>query len=218
MSDSYDSDNPATFLSLPSEVRCMIYKEVFAGVRIVLPATNVPRRSRRLNGKLISILQVCRVCHLEAAPILYSNAVMKVAGPLAAGTLERGLRNEHFHRIRTIVASISALDGKKMGRQLREFRALKKMTFKLGSSPALPKSADSQAIQLVISSELSKLRVSQMYLWIEWLVRSGISVHVTFEIWQWTTPRTSVKSSIHAQRRRLPNIRSIILTTASTTT
>ncbi|ERF69912.1 hypothetical protein EPUS_05456 [Endocarpon pusillum Z07020] len=192
MSDSYDSDHPPTFLSLPSEVRCMIYKEVFAGATIVLPAANVPRRSRRLNGKLIALLQVCRVCHLEATPILYSNAVMKVAGPLAAGTLERGLRNEHFHRIRTIVASTSALDGKQMGRQLKEFRALRKMTFQLGSYPTLSGNADGQAIQLVVSAEMSKLRVSQMYLWIEWLVRSGISVHVAFKIWHWTKPRTSV--------------------------
>ncbi|KAF7512247.1 hypothetical protein GJ744_001815 [Endocarpon pusillum] len=192
MSNSYDSDNQSTFLSVPSEVRCMIYKEVFAGARIVLPASKVPRRSRRLNGKLIALLQVCRVCHLEATPILYSNAVMKVAGPLAAGTLDRGLRNEHFHRIRTIVASATALDGKQMGRQLREFPALRKITFQLGSQPTLDGNKDGQAIQLVVCAEISKLKVTQMYLWIEWLVRSGISVHVTFEIWHWTTPRTSV--------------------------
>ena len=191
----------------------MIYKEVFAGAKIVLPTKNARRRSRRLNGKLISILQVCRVCHLEAAPILYSNAVMEIAGPFAAGTLERGLRNENLHRVRAIVANISALDGKQMGGHLSEFRALKKMTFKLDWRSALPEIADSQAIQLLISSEISRFRASPVYLWIEWLVRSGISVHITFEIWQWTTPRTSVKPSIHAQRRRLLSIRSIILTT-----
>lgn len=180
----------------------MIYKEVFAGARIVIPAANVPRRSRRLNGKLIALLQVCRLCHLEATPVLYSTAVMKVAGPLAPGTLDLGLRNEYFHWIRTIMAIAAALDGKQMGRQLREFRALRTMVFQLASAPTLPATADSDAIQLVVSIRISQLRGSQMYLWIEWLVRSGISVHVTFKIWHWTTPITSVKRAIHAQRRR----------------
>ncbi len=218
MSDSYDSHDPATFLSLPTEVRCMIYKEVFAGAKIVLPAANVRRRSRRLNGKLISILQVCRLCHLEAAPVLYSNAVMEIAGPFAIGTLERGLRNEHFHRIRAIVSNILALDGKKMGRHLREFPALKKMTFRLDWGSAVPRISGRQAIQVAISSEVSRVKASPAYLWIEWLVRSGISVHITFKVWQWTIPRTLVKPPIYAQRRRLPSIRSIILTTTSTTT
>lgn len=196
----------------------MIYKEVFAGAKIILPTAIVRRRSRRLNGKLISLLQICRLCHSEASPVLYSTAVMEVAGSFAAGTLERGFQNEHFHRIRTIVANISALDGKKMGRHLREFRGLKKMIFKLDYGSALPKSADSRTIQLGISTEVSSLRASPAYSWMEWLVRSGISVHFAFKIWQWTVPRTSVKPSNHAQRQRLPSIRSILLTTTSTTT
>lgn len=181
----------------------MIYKEVFTGSRIVPPAASVRRRSRRLNGKLIALLQVCRQCHLEATPVLYSNAVMKVAGPLPAGTLDRGLQNEHFHRIRTIVANASALDGKQMGRQLREFRALKTMVFQLPAAPALSATADAQAIQPVVSAQISKLRASNMHLWIDWLVRSGISVHVAFKIWHWTKPITWVKLAIPCSKTAL---------------
>jgi hypothetical protein len=89
MSHSASLGNLPTLLTLALEIRCMIYDEVFAGAKIVLPAAKGRSRSRRLHSKLLSLLQVCRQCHAEAVPVLCSNAVMEIGAKVAAATISR---------------------------------------------------------------------------------------------------------------------------------
>ena len=177
----------------------MIYKEVFAGARIVLPAANVRRRSRRLNDKLVSLLQVCRLCHSEASPILYSNAVMEVARHVAAETVDQGLRNEHFWRIKTVIVDASGLEQTLHGWQLTKFPNLKRVILKTSNGHTLLETAGNEAVQEIVLSQGRKFRALRPHLGFDWLVDRGISTHITFRIWQWTKPITIVSLTVHFQ-------------------
>ena len=46
------SNDPSTFLTLPLEIRYLIYEMVFAGAKILLPVADARRRSERLKASL----------------------------------------------------------------------------------------------------------------------------------------------------------------------
>lgn len=56
----------------------MVYETVFSGAEIVLSGPGDCLYPERPQNGLFSLLKVCRRCHLEALPILYSSAVMRV--------------------------------------------------------------------------------------------------------------------------------------------
>jgi hypothetical protein len=67
---------PARFLTLPLEVRLLIYHHLFAS------AVLRPRRHPRLRSepglKIIAILATCRPCHLEALPVFFKICTFKL--------------------------------------------------------------------------------------------------------------------------------------------
>jgi hypothetical protein len=161
----------------------MIYKEVFAGAKIVLPAANARCRSRRLHGKLLSLLLVCRQCHLEALPILYSDALLEIGPRVAAETIHQALQKRYFQRVKTLVVNISVLKRTFDGPQQTEFPALTRLAVITGRQPYVYDSSDLDEIHQICRSEDQKFRSSEASSWIDWSLPRGFCIHITFGIW-----------------------------------
>jgi len=199
MSRSALAGNSPTFLTLALEIRCIIYKEVFAGARIVLPATKGRRRSRRLHNKLLSLLQVCRQCHLEAFPILYSNAVMEMGAKVAAATIDQGLQKQYFQNVKSLIVDSSALKRTRRGPRQTHFPVLKKLTVRTRDVCEVPESQDVNVIHQSCRSTEQGLRRSEAGSWINWSSSRDFTIHITFKVcWQTRSHRHKVgPSSFH---------------------
>ena len=71
---------PAGLLTLPIEVRFLIYHHLFAGA-VVRPCDQPRLRSKsahKPNLKTTAILATCRPCHLEALPVFFKTCAFKL--------------------------------------------------------------------------------------------------------------------------------------------
>jgi hypothetical protein len=161
----------------------MIYKEVFAGAKIVLPAAKGRCRSRRLYSKLLSLLQVCRQCHSEAFPVLYSNAVMEIGAQVAAETIHQGLQKQYFQKVKTLVVDSSALERTPGGPQQTLFPVLKRLTVKTTMQCEVPESQHLDVIHRACRWVEQFQRRSEARSWLNWSSPRDFTIHITFKIW-----------------------------------
>jgi hypothetical protein len=187
-----------TFLTLPSEIRCMIYKEVFARARIVLPAPDAPRRSSRLTSKLPALLPVCRQVHLEASPILYSCAIVEVLGYVATKTVHQALENQDFQKIRTLFVDVSSLQSTLGSHPKTRFATLTKLIVKTRPCASTILTQRRSVIQEICRTDAKTLRRSQAKSGIDWSADRGFSIHIQFELHYWVPlSRVTVSPLIH---------------------
>lgn len=127
ISDSQSAEKPSKFLILPLEIRHMVYEEVFSGAEIVLSGSADRHYPDCPQKRLFALLYVCRQCHLEAFPILYSSTVMRVGDTADTETIHQSLRSKGVQLIKTLHVDELALEHTLGGPQSTNFVALTKL-------------------------------------------------------------------------------------------
>jgi len=96
---------PAGLLTLPLEVRFLIYHHLFAGA--VLRPYNQPRlRSKSAHKprlKTTAILATCRLCHLEALPVFFKTCAFKLMEINDKPVFLRNVPASHYASIQYLI-------------------------------------------------------------------------------------------------------------------
>jgi hypothetical protein len=106
---------PARLLTLPLEVRFLIYHHLFASA--VLRPFDQPRlRSKSAHKpdlETTAILATCRLCHLEALPVLFKTCAFKLMEINDKHIFLRNVphHNTHLSNISSLTLAISSLTG-----------------------------------------------------------------------------------------------------------
>jgi hypothetical protein len=185
MSNGPSASNPPTSLTLPLEIRYMICEAVFAGAKIVPPTANAPRRSARLkSSKLRSLLRVCRQCHIEASPILYSSCVMNITYNVIPETIHQGLRREDVQLIKALVVDSVALKETLEGSQRARFTDLERLIIK-SKCPVTMTEPRKNYARDVCESHAKRFKRLQRDSVADWSAHHGFSSRVHLEMTKW---------------------------------